>query len=38
MLLEALHKYTYVQAERLSRYWSANAAAADEAKTAPTTS
>jgi hypothetical protein len=28
MLLEALHDYTYFHARRLSRYWSANAAAA----------
>lgn len=35
MLLEALHNYTYRQAERLSRYWSANAAAAREAESRP---
>ena len=32
MLLRALHKYTYVHAQRLSRYWSTNAAAAREAR------
>ncbi len=31
MLLEGLHNYTYRQAERLGRYWSANAAAARQA-------
>jgi Aspartyl/Asparaginyl beta-hydroxylase len=30
-LLEALHDYTYFHAQRLSRYWSANAAAARRA-------
>ena len=30
-LLEALHNYAYVHAQRLSRYWSANAAAARQA-------
>ncbi|MBV9414364.1 MAG: aspartyl/asparaginyl beta-hydroxylase domain-containing protein [Solirubrobacterales bacterium] len=30
MLLAALHNYTYLHAERLGRYWSANAAAARE--------
>ncbi len=34
MLLEALHNYTYFHAERLSRYWSANAAAARDARAA----
>jgi len=32
MLLQALHNYTYRQAERLSRYWSANVAAARDAQ------
>ena len=31
MLLQALHNYTYVHAQRLSRYWSTNAAAEREA-------
>ncbi len=32
MLLEALHGYTYYHARRLSRYWSANATAASQAR------
>jgi aspartyl/asparaginyl beta-hydroxylase (cupin superfamily) len=32
MLLEALHKYTYFHARRLSSYWSANAAAAQQTR------
>jgi aspartate beta-hydroxylase len=35
MLLEGLQDYTYRQAERLSRYWSVNAAAAGEARGGP---
>jgi Aspartyl/Asparaginyl beta-hydroxylase/Domain of unknown function (DUF6817) len=35
MLLQALHNYTFRQAERLSRYWSANAAAARDAQARP---
>ena len=35
MLLEGLQNYTYRQAERLRRYWSANAAAAREAHSGP---
>jgi aspartate beta-hydroxylase len=35
MLLEALQNYTYHQAQRLGRYWSANAAAAREAHSGP---
>lgn len=35
MLLEGLQNYTYRQAERLSRYWAANAAAAREAHRGP---
>jgi aspartate beta-hydroxylase len=35
MLLEALHNYTFRQAERLSRYWSTNSAAAREAQSGP---
>ena len=35
MLLAALHNHTYLQAERLSRYWSANAAAVLEAQRGP---
>jgi aspartyl/asparaginyl beta-hydroxylase (cupin superfamily) len=35
MLLQALHRYTYRQAERLSRYWSANAAPARDAQARP---
>jgi aspartate beta-hydroxylase len=31
-LLEALHHYTYFHAQRLGRYWSANARAAREAQ------
>jgi aspartyl/asparaginyl beta-hydroxylase (cupin superfamily) len=31
MLLQALHNYTYLHAQRLSRYWSTNAAAEREA-------
>jgi aspartyl/asparaginyl beta-hydroxylase (cupin superfamily) len=37
-LLEALHNYTYFHARRLSRYWSANAAAARQAGREPPTS
>jgi hypothetical protein len=35
MQLEGLQNYTYRQAERLRRYWSVNAAAADEARSGP---
>jgi hypothetical protein len=35
MLLQALQNYTYHQAQRLGRYWSANAAAAREAHSGP---
>jgi aspartate beta-hydroxylase len=35
MLLEALHNQTYRQAERLTRYWSANATAARKAHNDP---
>jgi aspartyl/asparaginyl beta-hydroxylase (cupin superfamily) len=35
MLLEGLQDYTYRQAERLSRYWSVNGAAAGEARGGP---
>ncbi len=35
ILLEALHNYIYGQAERLRRYWSANAAAAREPQRGP---
>ena len=31
MLLEGLHGYTYLHAQRLGRYWAANAAAARQA-------
>jgi aspartyl/asparaginyl beta-hydroxylase (cupin superfamily) len=35
MLLEGLQNHIYRQAERLGRYWSVNAAAADEARSGP---
>jgi aspartate beta-hydroxylase len=35
MLLEGLQNHIYRQAERLRRYWSVNAAAADEARSGP---